>query len=388
MMTSRDRILVTHVGSLPRNVELSDLLVKREEGASVDRNQLARAMDRGVRHVVEKQMEAGIDIGNDGEQQRVGFQTYVAQRMAGFAGESKRRRGRDYEEFPELLEVLMQRFPKRSRMQNAPEAQSELRYLGTAVISEEIERLKRAVKELSSFSDCFMTAPSPGIVSTTMLNAYYDSQEAYLIALARELRKEYLSIHEAGFLVQIDSPDLAMDRAMFYRDLSDSQFVAAIEIHVAAINKAVEGIPRDRVRLHCCWGNWDGPHIFDTPLDLILPVLYQANAGALSIEFANPRHQHEYAALRRHPLPSHMVLLPGCVETTSNIVEHPEVVARRIQEAVAAVGERERVIASADCGFGTFTRREWVIERGVWLKLKSLREGAEVASARLGGVAV
>ena len=383
MNLSRDRILVTHVGSLPRSDELSDLLISREEGQAVDKDKLAQAMDRGVRHVVEKQSAAGVDIGNDGEQQRVGFQTYIAQRMSGFAGESKRRRGRDYEEFPELLEVLAQRFPKRSRMQNAPEAQSELRYLGTAAISEEIERLKRAAKEAGGFSDCFMTAPSPGIVSTTMLNAYYDSHEAYLMALARELRKEYLSIHEAGFLVQIDSPDLAMDRAMFYRDLSDTQFVAAIEKHVAAINKAVEGIPRDRVRLHCCWGNWDGPHVFDVPLDLVLPVLYQANVGALSIEFANPRHQHEYAALRRHKLPDHLVLVPGCVETTSNIVEHPEVVARRIQEAVSAVGDRERVIASADCGFGTFTRREWVIEPVVWLKLKSLSEGADLASARL-----
>ena len=383
MVTSRERILVTHVGSLPRNDELSDLLIAREEGRSIDKDQLARAMDRAVEQVVQKQAAAGVDIGNDGEQQRVGFQTYVAQRMSGFAGESKRRRGRDYEEFPELLEVLMNRFPKRSRMQNAPEAQSDLHYLGTGPIQEELGRLKRAAKATGALSECFMTAPSPGIVSTTMLNAHYDSQESYLMALARELRNEYRAIYEEGFLLQIDSPDLAMDRAMFYRDLSDSQFVAAIEIHVAAINKAIEGIPRDRVRLHCCWGNWDGPHVFDVPLDLVLPVLYQANVGALSIEFANPRHQHEYAAFRRHPLPDHMVLLPGCVETTSNIVEHPEVVARRIQEAVAAVGDRERVIASADCGFGTFTRREWVIEPAVWLKLKSLREGADIATRRL-----
>lgn len=383
MIISRDRILVTHVGSLPRNDELSDLLIKREEGGGVDKDQLGRAMDRAVQQVVEKQAAAGVDIGNDGEQQRVGFQTYVAQRMSGFAGESKRRRGRDYEEFPELVEVLMQRFPKRSRMQNAPEAQSELQYLGTGPILEELARLKRAAAATGTFSDCFMTAPSPGIVSTTMLNAHYDSHEAYLMALARELHKEYLAIHEAGFLVQIDSPDLAMDRAMFYRDLTDSQFVAAIEKHVAAINKGIEGIPRDRVRLHCCWGNWDGPHVFDVPLDLVLPVLYQANVGALSIEFANPRHQHEYAAFRRHPLPDNMILLPGCVETTSNIVEHPEVVARRIQEAVSVVGDRERVIASADCGFGTFTRREWVIEPAVWLKLKSLRQGANIASQHL-----
>ena len=383
MITSRDRILVTHVGSLPRNDELSDLLLRREEGQAIDKSQLAQAMDRGVRHVVEKQAAAGIDIGNDGEQQRVGFQTYVAQRMSGFAGESKRRRGRDYEEFPELVEVLKHRFPKRSKMQNAPEAQSELRYLGSDAIKEETDRLKRTVKAAGVFSECFMTAPSPGIISSTMLNAYYDSQESYLHALAREMSKEYQAIHQAGFLVQIDAPDLAMDRAMFFRDLSDSEFVSAVEMNVAALNKGIEGIPRDRVRLHCCWGNWDGPHVFDVALDLILPVLYQANIGALSIEFANPRHQHEYAAIRRHPLPDHMVLIPGCVETTSNIVEHPEVVARRIEEAVSAVGDRERVIASADCGFGTFTGREWVIEPAVWLKLQSLREGAAIASARL-----
>ncbi len=383
MITSRDRILVTHVGSLPRGDELSDLLIRREEGAAIEQAQLRAAMDRAVRQIVEKQAAAGVDIGNDGEQQRVGFQTYIAQRMSGFAGESKRRRGRDYEEFPELIEVLARRFPKRSRMQNAPEARGELQYTGAASIAEETARLKHAVHAAGAFRECFMTAPSPGIVSTTMLNAYYDSHEAYLSALARELRKEYLAIHEAGFLLQIDSPDLAMDRAMFYRDLPDSAFVAAIEKHVAAINQAIEEIPRDRVRLHCCWGNWDGPHIFDVALDLILPVLYQANVGALSIEFANPRHQHEYEAFRRHRLPDDMVLLPGCVETTSNIVEHPQVVARRIREAVAAIGDRERVIASADCGFGTFTRREWVIEPAVWLKLRSLREGADLATAQL-----
>ena len=384
MILSKERILTTHVGSLPRNETLSDLLVRREDGEAIDKDQLAREMDLAVHRVVDKQAAAGIDIANDGEQQRVGFQTYVPQRMSGFAGESKRRRGRDFEEFPELVALLMQRFPHRSRMQNAPEAQAELHYLDTAPIEQELDRLRRAAAS-AYFADCFMTAPSPGIISSTMLNAFYRSQEAYLAAIAREMRNEYLAIHRAGFLLQIDSPDLAMDRSMFYRDLSDSEFVKAAEMHVAAINQGIEGIPRDRVRLHCCWGNWDGPHIHDVPLELILPVLYQANVGALSIEFANPRHQHEYQALRRHPLPHHMVLIPGTIDTTTNIVEHPQVVARRIQEAVAVVGDRERVIASADCGFGTFTGREWVIEPAVWLKLKSMREGADIASALLWG---
>jgi 5-methyltetrahydropteroyltriglutamate--homocysteine methyltransferase len=385
MLSSRDRILTTHVGSLPRNETLSDLLIRREEGEAVDPRELEAEMDRAVRDVVEKQAQAGIDIANDGEQQRVAFQTYVSQRMSGFAGESKRRRGRDFEEFPALVETLMRRFPKRSRMQNAPEARSELRYLDTGAIQSETARLLQAARAAGAFQECFMTAPAPGIVSSTMLNAWYDSQQFYLAAIAREMHHEYLAIHQAGLILQIDSPDLAMDRSMFYRDLSDSDFVKAAEMHVAALNQALEGIPRDRVRLHVCWGNWDGPHIYDVALDLILPVLYQARVGALSIEFANPRHQHEYAALRRHRLPDHMLLLPGVIDTTTNIVEHPEVVARRIEEAVAAVGDRERVIASADCGFGTFTNREWVIEPAVWLKLKSMRQGADIASARLWG---
>ena len=385
MILSRERILTTHVGSLPRNETLSDLLVRREVGETVDPAVLGHEMDRAVEHVLRKQAEAGVDIGNDGEQQRVGFSTYVAQRMSGFAGESKRRRGRDYEEFPELVETLVRRFPRRSRMQNTPEARAEVRYLDTTPIRKEADRVVRAALASGAFAECFMTAASPGIISTTMLNAWYDSHDAYLTALAREMRHEYQAIHQAGLVLQIDSPDLAMDRAMFYRDLSDAEFVQRCERHVAAINQAIEGIPRDRVRLHCCWGNWDGPHIFDVALDLILPVLYQANVGALSIELANPRHQHEYEALRRHKLPDQMALLPGVIDTTTNIVEHPEVVARRLQEAVSVVGDRERVIGSADCGFGTFTNREWVIEPAVWLKLKSLRQGADIATARLWG---
>ncbi len=385
MKISRDRILTTHVGSLPRSETLSDLLLQREAGEDVDPERLAEEMDRGVRRIVEKQVEAGIDIGNDGEQQRVGFQTYVPGRMSGFAGESNRRPGLDYTEFPELGETLMRRFPKRSKMQNAPEAQGELKYLDTAAINQEIGRVLETAKTAGRFEECFMTAPSPGIISSTMLNAYYDSQEAYLDAIAREMRHEYQAIHKAGLVLQIDAPDLAMDRAMFFRDLNDADFVKAVELNVAALNKGLEGIPPDRVRLHCCWGNWDGPHIFDVALDLLLPVLYQANVGALSIELANPRHQHEYQAIRRNPLPDLMVLIPGVINTTTNIVEHPEVVARRLEEAVGVVGDRERIIASTDCGFGTFTNREWVIEPSVWLKLKTLREGADLASKRLFG---
>ena len=385
MIVSRDRILTTHVGSLPRNEKLSDLLVRREAGEQLDATEFAAEMDKAVRHVVDKQVAAGIDIGNDGEQQRVGFQTYVPQRMSGFAGVSKRRRGREFEEFPELVATLVRRFPHTSKQQNAPEAQSEIKYLDLAPIESELARFKRIAAENAKFSEAFMTAPSPGIIASTMLNAYYGSNEAYLAAIAREMSKEYLAIHKAGLILQIDAPDLAMDRTIFYRDLSDADFVKACELHVAMINKGIEGIPHDRVRLHVCYGNWEGPHIHDIALAKILPALYQAKVGALSIEFSNPRHAHEYDALKRVPFPKDMILIPGVVETTSNFVEHPEVVARRIEEAVAAIGDRERVIASTDCGFGTFTNREWVVEPVVWLKLKSIREGADLASTRLWG---
>ncbi|MDE2285465.1 MAG: cobalamin-independent methionine synthase II family protein [Hyphomicrobiales bacterium] len=385
MIFSRDRILTTHVGSLPRNEALSELLVRREAGERFDPALLDAEMEKAVRHVVVKQKQAGIDSGNDGEQQRVGFQTYVPQRMSGFGGESKRRRGREFEEFPELVQNLMRRFPNVSRQQNAPQAQGELNYHDTSAIETEIARFRRVAGEGEPFAENFMTAPSPGIIASTMLNAFYDSNEAYLAAIAREMSKEYMAIYRAGLVLQIDAPDLAMDRTMFYRDGTDADFVKAVELHVAMINKATIGIPRDRVRLHVCYGNWEGPHIHDIALEKILPPLYHANVGALSIEFSNPRHAHEYAALKRVPFPKDMILIPGVVESTSNFVEHPEVVARRIEEAVAAIGDRERVIASTDCGFGTFTRREWVIEPAVWLKLKSIREGADIASARLWG---
>jgi 5-methyltetrahydropteroyltriglutamate--homocysteine methyltransferase len=383
MIFSRDRILTTHVGSLPRNETLSDLLIRREAGESIDDKEMAAEMDKAVQHVVDKQAAAGVDVGNDGEQQRVGFQTYVPQRMEGFAGVSNRRRGIEFEEFPDLVANLQRRFPHISKQQNAPECQSELKYRDIKPLQDEIARFKKIAG--NRFSESFMTAASPGIISSTMLDAYYGSQDKYLAAIAREMKREYQEIHKAGLILQIDAPDLAMDRTMMYRDLSDADFVKAVERHVQAINDGIEGIPADRVRLHICYGNWEGPHIHDIPLEKILPALYQAKVGALSIEFSNPRHAHEYAAFKKHPLPKHMVLIPGVIETTSNFVEHPEVVARRIEEAVAAVGERERVIASTDCGFGTFTKREWVIEPVVWLKLKSLRDGADIASRRIWG---
>jgi 5-methyltetrahydropteroyltriglutamate--homocysteine methyltransferase len=383
MMLSRDRILTTHVGSLPRNDTITDLLIRREAGEAIDPKTMSEELDRAVADVVQKQKESGIDSGNDGEQQRVAFQTYMAARMSGYGGESKRRVGKDFVEHPDLVATFGRRFVHRAKISNAPQAVGEVKYTDTGPIKDEIARFKKQAG--GAFTEQFMTAPSPGIVATTLMNAHYDSHEAYLDALAREIGKEYRAIHEAGLILQVDAPDLAMERVMMFQDQSDEEFVKTCELHLAAINKACEGIPRDRWRLHVCWGNWEGPHTYDIALAKVLPVFYQAAAGALSIEFANPRHQHEYAAFEKHPFPKDKILIPGVIESTSNFVEHPEVVASRLAQAVAAVGDRERVIASTDCGFGTFAGREWVAASIVWPKLKTMRDGADLASQRLWG---
>jgi 5-methyltetrahydropteroyltriglutamate--homocysteine methyltransferase len=382
MLMSTDRILVSHVGSLPRAEILSDLLIRQEAGETIDAAELARQVETATAHVIGKQVESGVDVGNDGEQSRVGFQTYVPRCLCGFGGESKRPPARDQLEFPSYVRQMAMRFPHSARVTNAPAALSDVQYVNSAPINEDAARLKRMG---GGFSECFMTAPSPGIVATTMLNQHYDSHEAYLTALAKALSNEYRAIHDAGLVLQIDSPDLAMERHRFFGQLTDAEFLRQLELHVAAINLGIEGIPRDRVRLHVCWGNNDGPHIHDIAMSAILSELYRANVGALSIEFANPRHQHEYDALRNNPLPAHMLLMPGVLDTTTNFVEHPELVARRLEEAVSAVGDRERVIAGTDCGFGTFAGREYVAEEIVWVKLAAAAEGARIASRRLWG---
>ena len=382
MLMSSDRILVSHVGSLPRPGALSDLLIRQEAGETIDSAELARLVETATAHVIDKQIQAGVDVGNDGEQSRVGFQTYVPRCLCGFGGESKRPPARDQREFPSYVRQAAARFPHTARAMNAPAALSEVRYVNGAPIREDAARLRRLG---GGFRECFMTAPSPGIVATTMLNQHYDSHEAYLMALADALAQEYRAIHEAGLILQIDAPDLAMERHRFFDGLSEPDFLKQLELHVAAINRGIAGIPRDRVRLHVCWGNNDAPHIYDIPMATILPALYRADVGALSIEFANPRHQHEYDALRTNPLPAHMLLMPGVLDTTTNFVEHPELVARRLQEAVSVIGDRERVIAGTDCGFGTFAGREYVAEEIVWVKLAAAAEGARIASRRLWG---
>jgi 5-methyltetrahydropteroyltriglutamate--homocysteine methyltransferase len=386
MLASRDRILTTHCGSLPRAERLSDLLLRQEAGERIDETLLQAESAAAVAGVLDAQIAAGLDIVSDGEQPRVGFSMYVPLRMEGFGGETVRPSPRDLDDFPLFAERLRQRRVRRNRIANPPKAVGEVRYTNLPAARAELDLFKNALAALRQKpAETFMTAASPGIIATTMVNEYYDSYESYVFALARELRKEYELIVSYGFLLQLDAPDFGLERARMFKDRSDAEFLRAMELNVEAINRATEGIPRERIRLHVCWGNWEGPHTHDFPLAGLLPLLYRAKVGALSIEFANPRHQHEYAALRDNPLPPDMILIPGVIDTTTNFVEHPDVVANRICEAVATLGDRSRVIAGTDCGFATSAGTEMVSPDVVWAKLGAIRAGADIATRRLWG---
>ena len=383
MRKSDERILTTHVGSIPRNAALRDLLVRQDRGEAVDGHELGRQMDAAVRMVVNRQREVGIDVGNDGEQPRAGFSTYVARRMRGFGGESQRPLSRDLVEFPDYAEMLSFRRRAASRITNAPQAIAEIGYDDLSEAAHECDLFAAAAAAAPTpFVERFMTAVSPGTAATILLNAHYDSHERYVMALAREMRKEYALIHARGFVLQLDCPDLAMESARFFQHQTVAQFVATVELHVEAINQAIVDIPADRVRLHLCWGNYDGPHVHDVALEAIMPAVLRARVGALSLPLANPRHQHEYKVIKRRGLPAGMLFLPGVIDTTTNYVEHPEVVADRIAQAIDAVGDRTRVLASTDCGFGTFAGSEMCAESVVWAKLRALVEGAALASRR------
>ncbi len=384
MQKSDERILTTHVGSLPRNPELTDLLIDQEQGQAIDAAALARQSEIAVQHVIDEQLKAGVDVINDGEQPRIGFQTYVPQRMRGFGGESKRPTPQDMAEFPDFMAMMQRRNMMRAKVFNAPQAVAELAYDDLSAVEQECALFLRCTEQ-AAFTERFMTAASPGIIATTMLNAHYDSHEAYVLAVAEQMKKEYEYIHAQGLLLQLDAPDLAMERTFLFQDQTLAEFQKTIEVHIEAVNRATENIPAERIRLHICWGNYDGPHNYDVPLADLLPILYQAKVGALSIELANPRHQHEYKAFQQHPLPDSMLLIPGVIDSTTNYIEHPEIVADRLCQVVDAIGDRSRVIAGSDCGFGTFAGWEMVSESVVWAKLRACTEGARLASQRLWG---
>jgi 5-methyltetrahydropteroyltriglutamate--homocysteine methyltransferase len=386
MRTNDTRMLTTHVGSLPRSPRLTELLLHQERGEVVDEAELAREVETAVETIVRKQLEVGIDIGNDGEQPRVAFHTYVARRMRGFGGGWIRPVRRDVTEFPDFAAMWRARQQSTARPLQTPQAVAEVEYADLHDAEQECDLFLRYTEgQPQQFTERFMTAASPGIIATAMGNAYYDSHERYVFAIAKQMQKEYELIHAKGFILQLDCPDLAMERAMLFQDAPLQRFQEVVETHIAALNAAIANIPAEHVRLHVCWGNSEGPHTHDVPLEAILPLLYRARVGALSIELANPRHQHQYAVLKRYPLPDSMLFLPGVIDTTTNYVEHPEVVANRLCQAVDVVGDQSRVIASTDCGFGTYAGWNFVAESVVWAKLQTLVEGAAIASARLWG---
>lgn len=394
MKHSEERILTTHTGSLPRTAELTSLLVGREQGRDIDDADMAAEARKALDIVLARQIDAGVDIGNDGEVPRIGFSTYVTERISGFGGESVRRRPSDMDKFPDYAAFLIKQIGATddlAKVWNAPEAQEELHY-DTSLSGARAESALFAdglAAVDGAFAETFMTAASPGIISTTLLraknNRAYANDREYVLAVAKELKHEYDYVVSQGHILQLDAPDLAMERVIMFGDRPLGEFLERVELHIEAMNIALADIPKDRVRLHVCWGNWQGPHQDDVPVQDLLPLLYQANVGALSIPLGNPRHEHECKAFRDLPLPDDKVLIPGVIDVTTNYLEHPEVVANRICNIVDAVGDKTRVIAGTDCGFGTFASYEFVAQDVCWAKLGALAEGAKIASDRLWG---
>jgi 5-methyltetrahydropteroyltriglutamate--homocysteine methyltransferase len=387
MRRSEERILTTHTGSLPRPPELTRLHVRRLRGESVDPQEFDRLGRAAVRRIIEKQAACGVDIGNNGEQQREGFFLHIRHRLSGFGGQWRRRPRADVERYPLFRQIMERELAHKEAVSNMmpPKAIAAVRSLGTAAIAAECADFASALAESGvRFVEPFLTAPSPGIIASAMKNEYYDSEESYLAALGEALKPEYETIVNAGFVLQLDCPDLALERHLSYQDRPLGDFLLFVERVVATINRALADIPRERVRLHVCWGNYEGPHDLDVPLADILPILKQADVGALFLPFANPRHAHEYHVFEIQPLADDQLVIAGVIDSLTNFVEHPALVAERLEQVARAVGDPTRVIAGTDCGFDTSAGMGRVAEDVVWAKLKALAEGADIASRRLG----
>jgi 5-methyltetrahydropteroyltriglutamate--homocysteine methyltransferase len=379
MLTSESRILTTHAGSLPRPSSLAELHGRRSRGEDVDPEELRVAVEGATADAVAAQLEAGIDVGNDGEQGRESFFTYVQHRMTGFGDSSHRTLMADLLDHPDYIELARPRFARvKVNLMTAPAVVGEVTYRGTDELAADCRLVADA-----SFAETFMTSASPGIIAAAMDNRHYPSREEYVRAVAAALATEYRSIVDHGLLLQIDAPDLAMERHTLFAERPLNEFLEWVELVVDATNSALDGIDPGNVRLHVCWGNYGGPHTRDVPLDDILPLLYRARVGALVIALANARHAHEHRCFERAALPDDMVLVAGVIDTTSNYVEHPEVIADRLAAAARAVGDPRRIIAGTDCGFDTSAGLGDVAPSVVWEKLRALRQGADLASSRL-----
>jgi len=381
MKQSTERILTTHVGSLPRSAAVLELLYKKENGEAYDAAAFAAAVAAGVVDVVAKQLAAGVDIVSDGETSKVGYATYVRDRLAGFAGHYPRPPHRDLAPYPELREALTRMIGQQTFKRAACVGPIEL--LDRDAVRTDLARLRAAVTE-HPVTDAFMNAASPGVISAFQLNRYYPSHEAYVDAIVAAMKPEYDAIATAGFVLQLDCPDLAMARHTGFQELSEAEFLQRAEYQVEALNHAVRDIPADRMRMHICWGNYEGPHDHDIPLEKILGIVLKAKPSGILFEAANPRHRHEWTVWRDAKLPEDKVLIPGCIMSTSNYVEHPKLIAEQLCQYAAIVG-RERVIAGTDCGFGSFAGLSRVDPGIAYQKLRALTEGASRATDVLWG---
>ena len=386
MLRSTERILTTHAGSLPRPANLTHLFVRRARGESVGADEIAAAGRDALRAIIPKQAEAGVDVGNNGEQQRVSFFLYLKERLTGLGGTWQRPSRADVDRYPEFKKRYLEQTSGKPASPNEglPMAVGDVHYIDAAAIEAECRDFSDVLKaNPGAFSDTFMNAPSPGIVAAAIKNQHYDTDLKYLEALGEALQIEYETIVRAGFVLQIDAPDLALERHISFKDKPLSVFIEFVENVVSVINAALKNISPDRVRLHVCWGNSESPHDSDVPLDDILPAVLQAKAGALYLPFAGPRHAHEFRCFERFPLRDEQLLIAGVIDPLTNIVEHPQVVADRIERVSAVLGSPSKVLAANDCGFDTSAGWGRVAPDVVWAKLRSLRDGAKIASARL-----
>ncbi|MBN8532482.1 MAG: cobalamin-independent methionine synthase II family protein [Rhizobiales bacterium] len=367
-------ILATHVGSLPRSQTIVDFLFARERAEPYDITAFDAAMAEAVMDLVRRQKEAGIDIVSDGETSKISYATYVKDRYTGFAGDSPRNAPADLKLFPTYLERLARDggTPKYAR----PQCVGPVASKGQGELQKDIKALKTAMAA-HGVARGFMNAASPGVISLFLQNAHYPNREAYLEALAEAMREEYRTIIEAGLDLQLDCPDLALSRHMLFTHLSDEEFLKVAGLHVEALRHAVAGLPQDRIRLHICWGNYEGPHCCDIDMEKVFPLLMSVPARYILFETANPRHGHEWTVFRDRAkeIPEDKVLVPGAVDTTTNFVEHPELVRQRLERFTDIVG-KDRVIAGSDCGFGTFAGFGSVDPEIAWAKLSTLKEGA------------
>jgi 5-methyltetrahydropteroyltriglutamate--homocysteine methyltransferase len=381
LQASSERILVTHVGSLPRSQAVTDVLFARDRGQVEDEAAASATITEAVREVVRKQVEAGVDVVSDGEMSKITYATYIKDRVTGFAGDTPREPGQDLVEFPRILKRLAE--SGATAKYQRPRCVGEIKVRSLQPAQTDVQNMKAATSA-GAPTEGFLNAASPGVIALFQPNEFYKSQDDYLEAVAEAMRAEYELITSSGLLVQIDAPDLAMGRHTMYRDRSVEEFLNRAAKHIEVLNHALRNVPSERVRMHVCWGNYEGPHHHDVPLERLLPVVVRAKIGALLIEGANPRHAHEWAVFRDFRMPEDMIVIPGVISSTTNYIEHPLLVAERIGRYADLLG-RERVIAGSDCGFGTFAGFGPVDPDVTYLKLRSLAEGAAIASRRLWG---